>query len=368
MKSKPFSGSYDPEDVTFLLTPISIVTTNIEDKERLIQSGKRHYSEMISEEKLPSPEYLTIFQSALSRNKHRMAQDLITLATAISEIKSNTITIVSLARAGTPVGVLLLRILRTLMKIDVQHYSISIIRDRGIDTNALSHILTTEKRPAESIVFVDGWTGKGVISEVLHDAIDLWNKEHSSEQIDSRLFVLADLAGCAGLAATNEDYLIPSSILNSTVSGLTSRSILNSDYISDDDFHGCVFYEEWLSHDLSRLFIEEVFSEIKHIWATNVDFTIKEYNQEKTSEISRNFIAKIMEEFEIKNRNLIKPGIGEATRVLLRRVPNYFLVKNLTAEDVQHAIILANEKEIPILVRPDMPYAAVALIKPMELE
>jgi hypothetical protein len=45
--------------------------------------------------------------------------------------------------------------------------------------------------------------------------------------IDSGLYVLVDLAGVAAVAASAEDYLIPSSILNATLSGLISRSVLN---------------------------------------------------------------------------------------------------------------------------------------------
>jgi hypothetical protein len=46
------------------------------------------------------------------------------------------------------------------------------------------------------------------------------------------------------VAASAEDYLIPSSILNATLSGLISRSVLNADYIYAQDFHGCVFYQQ----------------------------------------------------------------------------------------------------------------------------
>jgi hypothetical protein len=53
--------------------------------------------------------------------------------------------VVSLARAGTPMGALLARALRWLGRTDVRHYSISIIRDRGIDENALAFILRNGK-------------------------------------------------------------------------------------------------------------------------------------------------------------------------------------------------------------------------------
>ena len=49
-RSLMFSGSYDPDDVTFLLKPVRLEPTAVAEKERLIQSGRRHYSEMISRE------------------------------------------------------------------------------------------------------------------------------------------------------------------------------------------------------------------------------------------------------------------------------------------------------------------------------
>ncbi len=46
------------------------------------------------------------------------------------------------------------------------HYGISIIRDRGIiDNEALSWI--EQRHGTEGIVFVDGWTGKGAITNEL---------------------------------------------------------------------------------------------------------------------------------------------------------------------------------------------------------
>ena len=64
-----FSGSYDPDDVLFLLKRVRVEPTPLEEKERLIQSGRRHYSEMISTECLPSPPYLRVFHESLRRQK-----------------------------------------------------------------------------------------------------------------------------------------------------------------------------------------------------------------------------------------------------------------------------------------------------------
>lgn len=45
-----FTGSYQPGDVEFLLKPVVIEMTPVEKKEELIQSGKKHYSDMLSQE------------------------------------------------------------------------------------------------------------------------------------------------------------------------------------------------------------------------------------------------------------------------------------------------------------------------------
>ena len=72
----PFSGSYAPEDVQFVLNrlpPQPVVT--VAEKERLIQSGARHYSQMLSAETAPSPAYQALFADACQRNQVAMAED-----------------------------------------------------------------------------------------------------------------------------------------------------------------------------------------------------------------------------------------------------------------------------------------------------
>ena len=44
---------------------------------------------------------------------------------------------------------------------NVPHYSISIIRGRGIDNNAMKYLLSRYE-PGQ-LLFVDGWIGKGAI-------------------------------------------------------------------------------------------------------------------------------------------------------------------------------------------------------------
>ena len=104
-----FSGSYAPEDVEFLLTPIEMPSTPVEERERLIQSGARHYSELLAPEPIPDPEYLDLFQAAFKRNGPRMARAVASIALRSNSDIPRIPILVSLVRAGTPVGVLMHR-------------------------------------------------------------------------------------------------------------------------------------------------------------------------------------------------------------------------------------------------------------------
>ena len=61
--------------------------------------------------------------------------------------------------------------------------------------------------------------------------------------------------------------------------------------------------------------------------------------------------------------NYIKPGIGEATRVLLRREAGRLLLRNRDSEATRHLLWLAESKSIPVEEHKDLPYRAAALIK-----
>jgi hypothetical protein len=339
----PFTGSYRAGEVEFLLTPLPLQDfVDVPEKERLIQSGQRHYSEMLSPESLPSPRYLEVFRTACTINGERMARDCLHLAGLIAARRPGEITLVSLARAGTPVGVVVNRLLNDVLQRPCTHYSVSIIRDRGIDQVALQYILA--RHAAGSLVFVDGWTGKGVIARELASTITAYNLEHGTA-IDDGLYVLSDLAGVAACAASCDDYLIPSSILNEA--------------IGPDDFHGCVYYGQFAPHDQSQPFADELValaSELKLDAAEPVD-------AEAAGLVSRQFIADALIKYGILDVNLVKPGIGEATRVLLRRTPRLLVVRDAAAPEVAHLILLAEEKGVPVQIDPALPYYAVSLIR-----
>ncbi len=106
------SGSYAADDVQFLLQAVQMETTDVLEKERLIQSKQKHYSEMISLESAPTDVHKALYERALEQNGTRMAMDVQSLALALSEACTGpSIVLVSFVRAGLPLGVLLRRAL-----------------------------------------------------------------------------------------------------------------------------------------------------------------------------------------------------------------------------------------------------------------
>ena len=174
--------------------------------------------------------------------------------------------------------------------------------------------------------------------------------------------MLSDLAGTAACAASSLDYLIPSSILNATVSGLVSRSILNES-IGPGDFHGCVYYDEFEAHDLSLEFVDSLVAEGIALAKREGPSVTEQIDCAHAADISARFLAATMARHSISDINLVKPGIGEATRVLLRRVPRLLMLRDLQAADVVHLKLLAHEKSVPLIVDSSLPYQAVSLIQ-----
>ena len=268
----------------------------------------------------------------------------------IIEKKGQDIVLVSLARAGIPIGILVKRYIAKKYQVNVPHYSISIIRGRGIDDNAMKYLLSRYE-PGQ-LLFVDGWIGKGAILNELKKDLAQY------EGVSSDIAVIADPANVTELCGTHDDILIPSSCLNSTVSGLISRTFLRSDIIRKDDFHGAVYYGELKDSDLSYEFIHTIENEFE----MDVE---KENKCVESSGIDE--VKQIAKTFDIDDINLIKPGIGEATRVLLRRVPWKILIDERYKGDPQlgHLVRLAEEKNVSIQYYPMKHYKCCGIIKKM---
>ena len=431
--------SFKADDVELLLKDITGLVDPLGTKEReaRIQSGV-HYSEMLPLEYEPSPKYLAAYYEAVERFSPAVAKAVGTAATRLAQTLPLPV-MVSLARAGTSSGVLIKHYLRRYYGIDAPHYSISIIRGRGIDKVALDYILA--RHSADQLIFVDGWVGKGAIKRTLVETL------HEYPEVKPRLLVLSDPCGASDITGTSHDLLIPSSLLNSTVSGLISRTFLRSDIIGTGDFHGAMYYAKWEAADLTYHFIESVekhfqppaeLREFLHTTTTSgkptlstadgdsstsssstnaetaaiVDTTTSDKHalstansdrakdgtaDSSTTSSSTNAGAaastdsttsgtptlstastttssskpaglveaeRIAADFAISDINLVKVGIGEATRVLLRRVPKVVLVHDLTDSiNLGHLLTLAKEKGVPIKEYPLQNYLACGIIQ-----
>ena len=193
--------SYKKEDVVVLLKDLSLEMQEMstEEREKAIQSGT-HYSEMLPEEKAPSKEYEALYNKALQDNKYDIAKGIASVAEIMFNIADRSEhkppIIVSLARAGIPVGILIKRYIKRKYGVTCPHYAISIIRDKGIDENVMEYIYKEEIEKhgniVENIFFVDGWTGKGAIKTQLDEAVlNLKELDTKWKDLCDDLYVLA---------------------------------------------------------------------------------------------------------------------------------------------------------------------------------
>lgn len=396
-------SSYREEDVVLLLKDITglVEPQSTEEREKLIQSG-RHYSEMLPIEYVPTEKYMAVYREALERYAKQMADAVGLLSDKIIAARGRGVALVSLARAGTPIGILIKRYIKLKYEAEVPHYSISIIRGRGIDDNAMKYLL--DRYAPEQLLFVDGWIGKGAILKELEKDITAY------PGVSPEIAVVADPAGATELCGTHEDILIPSSCLNSTVSGLVSRTFLRDDIIGAKDFHGAVYYGELKGSDLSYEFIEAIernftiespcmrpesengegscmSPEIETgkterrsengkpaSWKVGGTENGKPEEQEsdriRTGQPERKGIDEVREiadSFGVEDINFVKPGIGETTRVLLRRVPWKVLIGERYRGDpeLSHVVRLAEEKNVPVEYYPLTRYKCCGIIKKM---
>ena len=370
------SGSYLASDVTVLLDMVdkdAVADVPVSQKEALIQSGQRHYSDMLTLEQAPTAMHEQLYIQALEQGTDRAATDIAHLAHTLHHLLQHKVSdehplvLVSLVRAGLPIGVLLQRALAdtdsnyTLPSV---HYGISIIRDRGLDPVALQMLLAAY--PNSPLVFVDGWTGKGAIYQELARSLERFSDpahdnfanifHQGADAIP--LLTLADPAGVAWLSASEEDWLIPSGLLNSTVSGLISRSLYTE---PSSGLHRSVFYDDLIAADHSLAFIDHIDAARRAL--TTLPECLPTYQQPRYQTAA--LIEALAADYGITNRNRIKPTIAEATRAILRRDPERILLATAEHPDTILLRHLCAQRNITISVLGDkiLPYQAITLIK-----
>lgn len=359
----PAFGSYAAEEVAWLLTDLSAhpLEAPIEERERLVQSGAAHYAQSLPVEYRPGREYELLFRDAVRRSAWRVASAVGVLTELILAERGPDLVIASLARAGTPVGVLVRRWAAFAHRLNLPHYSVSIVRDRGIDPVALDYLCA--HHDPMSVVFVDGWTGKGAIARELAAAVAAAGP--AGHRFVPELAVLADPGRCVRTFGTRDDFLIPSACLNSTVSGLVSRTVLNDTLIAPGRFHGAKFYRELADDDVSSLFVDAVTAEFPLVAGHVADAWPAVRDGDRRPDWSGwAAVTGLAAHYDVPHVNLVKPGVGETTRVLLRRVPWRVLVRPDAGPDIEHIRLLAAERDVPVEEVPGLAYACVGLVRP----
>jgi hypothetical protein cdifQCD-6_08152 len=365
--------TYSPEDAILMVDEIKdFHFTDVKTKERLIQSGQAHYSTMLSKESLPTEMQMEVFEQSLERYKDKIAYGVMYLANNIqmkmNSQKKNEIVLISLIRAGLPLGVSIQRYFRS-EGVKSTHYGVSIIRDKGIDSVAMKAII--KAHPNAFIAFIDGWIGKGAISRQLSGScIDLGIRRYFYALSDPTRDLTND-------APYKEDWLIPFGILGSVVSGLLSRTI----YQEEPKLHGAIFFddEEFKRKDVTQHYLKVIDKAILSrkeafkTWNEQSNQYILEVldgNDEplgiapKFSEHGILTLCKrIMAQFNVSKLNNVKPSIAEATRAVLRRVPEKVLVKDKNDPDVALLLNLCAKNGIEVGECDIAPYRAVTIIK-----
>lgn len=359
----PDFGSYARDEVSWLLKDLSHVAleADVAERERRIQSGEAHYAESLPVEYQPDAAYRELFDRVLQTSAARLARAVGIVTEIVLRERGDDIVLVSLARAGTPVGILMRRWAQAVHGLTLPHYALSIVRARGIDAVALKY-LEHHHDPA-SVVFVDGWTGKGAITKELTEALVAYRAATGVEFNDD-MAVLADPGQCVRTYGTRDDFLIASACLNSTVSGLVSRTVLNDQLIGPGDFHGAKFYRELAPDDVSNLLLDTVSAQYAEV-ASDVadDVTMVLASDRTPTWAGWHSVDAVRAEYGVATVNFVKPGVGETTRVLLRRVPWRILVREAEAPEHEHIRLLAAARGVPVDVVPELAYSCMGLVK-----
>lgn len=352
-------STYPSEDVTFLLKDLSdvLVEREVEDREESPDFGK-----FLPTEYEPSAAYLSLFYEMLGELAGKVALSVGTVSEMILARNGQKTVLASLRSAGTPAGVLIRRYLKMIHNIEVSHYSHGLIKGLGIDRNALTYMV--QQHPDYHIQFVDSWTGKGASLKRLIENVSEFNSVYNT-RISGEMAALADPGHCVSTFGTRDDFLIPNALLNSHVNGLISRTVVPDEFIGPDDFYGAKFYKQWIEQDVSNLYVDTISSKFMSI-ANDARNQAKQYlaNPELTEATWRGIqdIKAIQERFAIEDMNLVKPGVGETTRFLLKRAPSLILVKDINNPYLKHVLQLAEERGVRIEVYPDLTYSCCGIV------
>ena len=149
------------------------------------------------------------------------------------------------------------------------------------------------------------------------------------------------------------------------MSGLVSRTVLNDRAASGRaTFHGAKFYAELRRRDVSTHFLDAVDRRFPAVADRSPPLAGRRRQRPHAGLGGWRAVEASASEYGIGDVNLVKPGVGETTRVLLRRVPWRVLVRPGAGRRPGHVLLLAEQRGVPVrgggrpavlLRRPDPP-------------
>lgn len=337
-------NSYDKNDVTMLIKDLTgqVTPVTVAEKDERVAKGEFERSIMIKEYPM-AQEYEDYIMKTMDNYIPKTAMAIAGVAEQIYADKGNDLVLVSIIRAGIPMAILIKRYLEHKYNVNIPHYAVSLVK--GLDDNAMKYILARHK--AEGIQFIDGWTGKGTVTNELVDSAKNY------DGVDASLAVLSDVTGLAKYAGIREDFAVPSAPMNACATGLVSITIFNNDLVGENDFHGAMYLEDLESHDHSREFVDKV---TKYLYYESLVVPAPEKAEVK---LECPEVAKAIG----KDMKKLNPGINEAARAILRRNLEELLVCDINDFDVQTIVHLARMKGVKVREYPLQTYKAISVAK-----
>ncbi|MER5889509.1 cysteine protease StiP family protein [Streptomyces sp. NPDC001941] len=352
----PYFGTYAADEVAWLLKDLSPL-----DLAPRTPVAEADFFASLPAEYQPDDAYRALFDTVLRENSARCALAVAVLTELVLSQRGHGAVLVSIARAGTPVGILMRRWAALAHGLTLPHYAISVIRGPGVDTSALDY-LARHHDPAD-VVFVDGWTGKGAIAQELTASLSRY-RDTTGRTFNDDLAVLADPGSCVSTYGTRDDFLLPSACLNSTVTGLISRTVHSETVTAPGDFHGAKFYRELVADDVSQHLLDTVSGFFAAVSSQVPSALASVRGADRTPTwVGRDCAAKIGAQYGIADLNGVKPGVGETTRVLLRRPTWRVLIRDAKDPAHRHVRLLAAARAVPVEEVPELAYACVGLLK-----
>lgn len=343
-------STFKEEDVEILLKDVKNEIEIIDINNPKNVNSNLHYCDFIPMEKELDKDYVNIFNKMLKLTERQTASYVKRLTEMVCEKYPNVV-FVSLLRGGTIVGVLMKRYAKKVMNKDIRHYSVGLSRGKGIDFRALKEIVTNN--PNKTIVFVDGWVGKGTTKLELDKTCQLFNKKYGTN-VKPIMAVLSDLKNISDFTATHEDVLLPNSLINAQGCGLISRITQNEKIVNDDEYNGAVIFDNLKNEDKTYILIDNI---SKYFGQSEMEIST-------VTENSKNSIVldDIIDKYKIKNINGIKVGINETIRILLKRNVSFVLVKNRNNKELEPIKYLCDIKKIKINEDSALPCESIAII------